>query len=231
MRPGTCDQPTRACHALATRPNTRRGAHQRHHAVPRTAGSAPGDPGCKAGEAARDGTQGGPSLALFPVPSALPPSTGWGAWLRGKAGTGSATGRACAHTQQATGPGRVRLRAARGRRPRGLAPAHSRRAAFSSSVPLAASSYLGLAAWSLSSYERLSSRSTGESRTHNGKRKCTADLDHEQHRRERIRHARTWLPARRPIPLPVCARLPPELGFRRRYAMFVMCRVVARASR
>ena len=44
----------------------------------------------------------------------MPPSTGWGAWLCGKAGTGSATGRACAHTQQATGPGRVRLRAARG---------------------------------------------------------------------------------------------------------------------
>ena len=35
-------------------------------------------------------------------------------------------------------------------------------------------------------------------------------------------HARTWLPARRPTPLPVCARLPPELGFRRRYAIFVI---------
>ena len=70
------------------------------------------------------------------------------------------------------------------------------------------SSYLGLAARSLSSYERLSSRSTGESRTHDGKRKCTADLDHEQHRREmNSTHVRRCLHDGR-SPLPMCHRFP-----------------------
>ena len=50
-----------------------------------------------------------------------------------------------------------------------------------------------LAARSLSSDERLSSTSIRQSRTHDGKRKCTADLHREQHRRERI--PRTYVAA------------------------------------
>ena len=65
-----------------------------------------------------------------------------------------------------------------------------------------------LAARSLSSDERLSSTSIRQSRTHDGKRKCTADLDHEQHRREmNSTHVRRCLHDGR-SPLPVRDRLP-----------------------
>ena len=93
------------------------------------------------------------------------------------------------------------------------------------------SSYLGLAARSLSSYERLSSRSIQASRARTTGSGNARPISIASSTDANGFHARTWLPARRPIPLPVCARLPPELGFRRRYAIFVMCRVVARASR
>ena len=106
-------------------------------------------------------------------------------------------------------------------------PRAAQKCIYCRSVPIS----VLLAARSLSSCERLSSRSIRQSRTHDGKRKCTADLHLASSTDANGFHARTWLPARRPIPLPVCARLPPELGFRRRYAIFVMCRVVARASR
>ena len=76
-----------------------------------------------------------------------------------------------------------------------------------------------LAARSLSSYERLSSRSIRQSRTHDGKRKCTADLHLASSTDANGFHARTWLPARRPIPsarVRSIAALVGELRFRRR---------------